>query len=149
MDEYHAISNQLACFARALDERDWAAVSKIFAADVSFDYGEGEFAGIASLILQFRKYLDVCGPTQHLLGSVHVQLQAQVATTRAYVQARHQGAGDQSDRFFDSSGEYRDGWQKRDGVWLIVRRDVIWFMHKGDLGVIGLGRHVDAGATSA
>jgi len=139
MEAYHAICNQLAGFARALDSRDWDAVPKIFAADVSFDYGEGELAGLPALLTQFRKYLDVCGPTQHLIGSILLRLDGAGAQTQVYVQARHQGAGDKAHLFFDSNGDYIDQWAQRDGRWLIVRRDVTWLMHRGDPAVLGFG----------
>jgi len=133
---YPAICNQLARFARMLDHRDWAAVPEVFAADVTFDYGEGEGAGIAALLTQFRKYLNVCGPTQHLIGSISLHLEGARAQTQAYVQARHQGAAGKAHLFFDSNGDYIDQWEERDGAWLIVRRDVRWLMHMGDPAVL-------------
>ncbi|MGH8598905.1 MAG: nuclear transport factor 2 family protein, partial [Gammaproteobacteria bacterium] len=65
-DDRLAIMNQLGHFARILDMRAWHAVGEVFADDVVFDYGDGgEKAGIAALRAQFRRYLDVCGPSQH------------------------------------------------------------------------------------
>jgi 3-phenylpropionate/cinnamic acid dioxygenase small subunit len=134
-----AITNQLARFARALDGRRWDDVPKIFAADVSFDYGEGECTGLEALLAQFRKYLDVCGPTQHLLGSIELRFEDAGAVTRTYVQARHIGAGEQAHLTFDSHGDYADRWEKRASGWLIVRRDVRWLMHVGDPAVLRFG----------
>jgi 3-phenylpropionate/cinnamic acid dioxygenase small subunit len=136
VEAYLAISNQLARFARALDHRDWAAVPGIFAADISFEYGEGEQSGLPALLAQFRKYLDVCGPTQHLLGSIQLHQAGARMVSQAYVQARHQGAGDKAQLFFDSNGDYIDQWEQRDGTWLIIRRDVRWHMHMGDPAVL-------------
>jgi ketosteroid isomerase-like protein len=132
-----AIMNQLGRFARILDDRDWSAVQEVFADDLTFDYGDGcEKTGIDALLAQFRQFLDVCGPSQHMLGSLMLTFEGELAVTRAYVQARHQGAGDKADRYLDTSGEYIDRWQCRSGRWLIVRRDARWFMNKGDFSVL-------------
>jgi hypothetical protein len=58
------------------------------------------------------------------------------ATSRAYVQARHQRAGDTAGPVFDSSGEYIDRWERHPEGWRIVRRDAIWAAHSGDPGVL-------------
>lgn len=124
-------------FARILDKRQWDCVGEVFADDVTFNYGDGrEQAGILALRQQFRQFLDVCGPSQHLLGSIDITVHGDTATTCAYVQARHQGAGAKSHLFFDSNGEYIDHWQRRSEGWRVVRRDVHWLMHMGDLSVL-------------
>jgi 3-phenylpropionate/cinnamic acid dioxygenase small subunit len=130
------LTNQLGRFARTLDQRNWEAVPSIFAAEISFDYGEGKQQGLPALLAQFRKYLDYCGPSQHLLGSIEVQIEGATALTRSYVQARHQGAAGRQDRCFDSHGVYVDQWRKNAAGWLIVQRDVRWLMHRGDPGVL-------------
>lgn len=132
-----AIMNQLGRFARILDGRRWGEVGEVFADDVSFDYGDGgEKAGIAALTEQFRRYLDPCGPSQHLLGSVMLAFDAQRAVSRSYVQARHQGSGAKAHLFLDTNGEYVDRWERREPGWRIVRRDAVWAMHMGDFSVL-------------
>lgn len=131
------ILNKLGEFARILDGRRWQDVEQVFAANVSFNYGDGkEQQGIDALKSNFKTYLDPCGPSQHLLGSIQLELDADEAITRSYVQARHQGAGDKSECFFDSNGEYIDRWARQADGWRIVRRDVEWAMLMGDMGVL-------------
>ena len=89
-----------------------------------------------ALRANMRRYLDVCGPTQHLLGSIIVEMHGDAATSRAYVQARHQRANDPAGAVFDSSGEYLDRWERRPEGWRIVRRDAIWLMHRGDPSIL-------------
>lgn len=135
-----AIANQLARFARLVDSRDWDAVGEVFADEVTFDYGDGrEQAGIAALRRQFRGFLGGCGPSQHLIGSVAIELDGDTALSRAYVQARHQGLGDKADRIFDTHGDYVDRWARTPAGWRIVRREARWSMHIGDPGVLGPG----------
>jgi uncharacterized protein (TIGR02118 family) len=133
-----AVRDGLARFARILDGKDWAALGDVFATDVTFDYGLGERAGMAALTENMRQFLDRCGPSQHLIGSVTVEVAADGAgaVSRAYVQARHQRADDPAGAVFDSNGEYIDRWERRTEGWRIVRRDALWQTHSGDPAVI-------------
>lgn len=137
LDE-RAISQGLSRFARILDGREWRAVGEVFADNVTFNYGDGaEQAGIAQMREQFTRFLDGCGPSQHLLGSLVIVVTGDTATSRAYVQARHQGAADKAHLFLDTNGEYIDRWERRVEGWRIVRRDVVWHMLQGDMSVLG------------
>lgn len=133
-----AVRDGLARFARVLDTKDWAALGDVFAEDVTFDYGLGEQAGMAALTANMRRFLDVCGPSQHLLGSITVTIapDGQSATSRAYVQARHQRAGDHGGPVYDSNGEYVDRWELRPQGWRIARRDALWQTQSGDAAVL-------------
>lgn len=130
------ITRGLSRFARILDEKRWADLPDVFARDLTFDYGGGERAGMAALDAQMRQFLDVCGPTQHLIGSLLIDVDGDHAASRAYVQARHQRRDDPVGRIFDSVGEYRDRWERRPEGWRIVRRDAIWALHAGDPAVL-------------
>jgi ketosteroid isomerase-like protein len=131
------ITHLLGRFARILDGREWGAVSDVFADDVTFNYGDGqEQSGIAAMRANFQRFLDVCGPSQHLLGSVVITVTGDTAVSRAYVQARHQGEAGKEHLFLDSNGEYVDGWERRPEGWRIVRRDAVWFMMQGDMSVL-------------
>lgn len=133
-----AIREGLARFARVLDGKQWDALTDIFAADLTFDYGLGEQAGLAALTVNMRRFLDVCGPSQHLIGSMTITVDpgALTATSRAYVQARHQRADDPNGPVFDSNGEYLDSWQRRPEGWRITRREAKWHTHTGDPAII-------------
>jgi len=133
------INRGLARFARVLDTKDWAALGDVFATDLSFDYGYGERHGMAALTENMRRFLDPSGPTQHLIGSITVDVDGDVATSRAYVQARHQRKGDQAGPIFDSNGEYVDRWERRPEGWRIIRRDALWQMHSGDPAILDAG----------
>ncbi len=134
-----AVREGLARFARVIDAKDWPALTTVFAPDLTFDYGNGESAGIAALTANMRRFLDACGPTQHLIGSIAVTVTGDQATSRAYVQARHQRIGDAAGAVFDSSGDYIDRWEHRAEGWRIVRRDARWQMHHGDPAILAAG----------
>lgn len=136
-DDQRIILNALGEFARILDRKQWTRVGEVFADDITFNYGDGqEQQGAAALHEQFTKFLDHCGATQHLLGSVQLELSGDEAVTRSYVQARHQGNGDKAHLFFDTSGEYTDRWERRANGWRIVRRDARWDLFMGDPAVL-------------
>jgi 3-phenylpropionate/cinnamic acid dioxygenase small subunit len=104
----------LSRFARILDSKSWDRLCEVFAEDLSFDYGAaGEQQGIDALRATMTRYLDRCGPTQHLIGSILVEVDGDTARSRAYVQARHQAAENAGGAVFDSSGEYVDHWRRR------------------------------------
>jgi ketosteroid isomerase-like protein len=136
LDE-RAITHGLGLFARTLDSRDWARVPEVFADDITFNYGDDrEQAGMAALMDNFQRFLDPCGPSQHLLGSIMIEVDGDSAVSRSYVQARHQGAGAKAHLFLDTNGEYIDRWQRRPEGWRIVRRDARWAIHQGDFAVL-------------
>ncbi|MCP3733524.1 nuclear transport factor 2 family protein [Sphingomonas sp. RP10(2022)] len=136
LDE-RAIVRGLAAFARIVDGKRWDDLSQVFADDLTFDYGAiGSFSGIQSLRDVLVRFLDRCGATQHLIGSIVVDIEGDAATSRAYVQARHQGVGAVAGPVFDSNGEYVDRWERRVEGWRIVRRDASWAIHTGDPTVL-------------
>lgn len=134
------IVRALSRFARILDNKQWDSLSEVFADNISFDYGTGEDqVGMAALRANMTRYLDRCGNTQHLIGSIIVDVQGDEATSRAYVQARHQGKNDQTGPVYDTNGEYVDQWVRRKEGWKIVRRNAVWAMFAGNSAVIGVG----------
>jgi len=130
------ILNTLGLFARVVDRKDWRLIPEVFAEDIQFNYGDGyNQQGLDALRKTFSTFLERCGPTQHLLGSIELNWEREVAITRTYVQARHQGKDDPS-QFFDCNGEYVDRWEERDDGWRIVQRDVQWFTFSGEPSVL-------------
>ena len=127
----------LGLFARLVDQKRFGELEQVFAPHITFDYGSGiDEAGMEALRALMVKFLGVCGGTQHLIGSILVDVDGDTASSGAYVQARHQRENDPSGLVFDTSGEYRDRWERTSQGWRIVRRDAVWFMHTGDAAII-------------
>ncbi|WP_082281877.1 nuclear transport factor 2 family protein [Mycobacterium colombiense] len=78
-----AIERALVQLARAMDDRDWATLEDIIADDAIGDLGNGRVEGRAAIIDLIRGYLDRCGPTQHLLGNVLVDVTGEAAVSAA------------------------------------------------------------------
>ncbi|WP_099250145.1 nuclear transport factor 2 family protein [Mycobacterium sp. shizuoka-1] len=122
LDE-RAIVRALTLFARAMDERDWATMAGILADDAVGDFGTGSLAGSAAIIELIRGYLDNCGPTQHLLGNVIVDIDGDGATSRAYIHDVHlNSTADPATRMY-TLGDYRDTWRRTaGGSWHLIER---------------------------
>ena len=134
------ITRGLSRFARVVDAKSWDELTTVFAEDVSFEYGTGlEQHGIAELRDNMTRFLDTCGGTQHLIGSILIDVDGDRATSRSYVQARHQRLDDHAGPVFDSNGEYLDQWERRADGWRIVRRDARWASQTGNPAIIGAG----------
>lgn len=131
------ISQGLSLSARILDTKRWEDLADIFSIDVEFDYGTGdEQQGIDAIRTNMTRFLDVCGQTQHLIGSIIINVDGDRAISRAYVQARHQKIDGADGSIFDTNGEYVDRWERRNEGWRIVRRDAIWSAFFGDSSII-------------
>lgn len=126
-------------FARAMDSRDWAALDEITTADMTADLGTGSLAGRAAMVANIRSFLDDCGPTQHLLGNVLIDVRGESATSRAYVSDMHLGTGARDHLTFSTLGDYHDEWRKLDGRWRMVHRTKHNRAHIGSIEVLGAG----------
>ncbi|BBY42309.1 nuclear transport factor 2 family protein [Mycolicibacterium celeriflavum] len=125
------IERALYTTARAMDDHDWSAVAEVFADDATGDLGTGPLVGSGAIVALIRSYLDACGPTQHLLGNVIVDVAGDSAVSRAYVHDLHLSA-DGAERFY-TMGDYRDRWERRAGRWRIVERIKVNRAHVGPL----------------
>jgi len=116
------VARQLVRFARAMDERDWATLREILFDDATADLGTGTLSGSDALIALIRRYLDACGPTQHLLGSILVDVDGDEATSRAYVRDVHLGVGDRAHLTFSTLSDYHDRWERDGDRWRLRHR---------------------------
>lgn len=133
------IGRALYRFARAMDERDWAALDAVVAEDATADLGMGPVSGRAAIVAFMRTFLDDCGPTQHLLGNLVIDVDGDRATSRCYVSDMHKGAGDKAHLSFSTLGEYHDSWVRRDGRWRMTHRRKLNRAHLGSIEVLGPG----------
>ena len=125
LDDYAAersIYRQLVKFARAMDARDWEAISAIMVADVQADFGPGEIRGRTAVVEFIRSFLDNCGTTQHILGNILIDVDGDTARSQSYVSDIHLGKDAALDLSFRTLGDYSDTWIKVDGTWLMSQR---------------------------
>ncbi|MGD9598261.1 MAG: nuclear transport factor 2 family protein [Steroidobacteraceae bacterium] len=133
------IARAIHAFARAMDARDWGALDAVLVADATADLGMGPVKGRAAIVAFMRTFLDDCGPTQHLIGNLDVDVDGDRATSRCYVSDTHQGAGAKAHLTFSTLGEYHDDWARLDGRWWLVHRRKLNRAHIGSIEVLGPG----------
>lgn len=109
-------------YARICDERGWAAIDAVFSADASADYGGRQLRDRTAIVAMLRDHLGGCGPTQHLLGNLVVEIAGDIVTSRVSVRAAHRGAGNLREQTYDCMGEYLDRWVRTEHGWRIVHR---------------------------
>ncbi|WP_065028290.1 nuclear transport factor 2 family protein [Mycobacterium colombiense] len=117
------VERRLILFARAMDDRDWTAIAEILDADAEGDFGTGRVQGRAAIVEMLHGFLDSCGPTQHLLGNVVIDVDGDVAISHAYVHDVHLRSDAHHSARFYTLGDYTDTWQRRhDGLWCLTER---------------------------
>lgn len=125
--------------ARAMDMRDWSALDAIMLPDISGDLGTGPLIGRDEVVALMRSFLDDCGPTQHLLGNVLIDIRGDTAASQTYVSDMHVGVGNKSGETFSTLGDYQDRWKNVDGVWRMCHRVKLNRAHIGSYDVLGAG----------
>jgi hypothetical protein len=138
VDELRAerdIERQLVRFARAMDDRRWDVLAEILFEDATGDYGAGTVSGGDAIIGLIRSFLEACGPTQHLLGSIEVDVNGRTATSRAYVSDVHLGVGDRGHLSYSTLGDYHDRWEHDGAQWRLRHRTK---HHRGQVGTMAV-----------
>lgn len=123
--------------ARAMDERDWSALDDILLLDATAELGMGPVSGRDNIVAFIRSFLDDCGPTQHLLGNMLIDVDGDEARSRCYVSDMHKGLGEKSHLTFSTLGDYHDTWRKVDGRWRMSHRTKLNRATLGDISVLG------------
>lgn len=61
-------------YAQLCDERDWGLLDQVFSTDASAQYGLRTLPDPAAILDMLRNHLGGCGPTQHLLANLVVDV---------------------------------------------------------------------------
>lgn len=140
LDE-RAIYLQICALADAMDQRDWSALDHILTKDADGDFGTGErIVGRAGFVSLFTHFLGNCGPTQHLIGNVRVNVNGDTAESRCYIRDMHIGSGARAHLFMSSSGEYLDRWNRTPEGWRMTHRTKKTPIITGTLEALGIGK---------
>lgn len=119
-------------YATACDTRDWQLFERVFHPQVIANYND-EFKqeGRPEVVGLIKSMLGVCGPTQHLLGNFHTEVNGDQADCRCYVRAAHVGApgSGKEDLYYEIWAEYRSQLGRFDNQWLITRHE-LWLFHE-------------------
>ena len=122
-----AIQELAARYARCVDSRDLDALMTLYVEDVAL--GDGR-TGHAGLKQQFVEALSAFYRSVHqIVGQVIDLVDADHATGTVYCRAEHECG----DRWVAMAICYFDTYERRDGTWLFVRRQIRSFYH-ADIG---------------
>lgn len=138
LSDYRALYEAMTQYARCLDQRDWRGLDDVFAINAVADYDdEAPKRGRESIVRGIRRYLDDCGPTQHLLGNFSAELLEERAITRTYARIYHM-AREGSTAHLETFGEYLVQWQRQEAGWRAVHWRLNLAANRGDPAVLGL-----------
>ncbi len=131
------IARALTRIARAMDARDWDALLAELTEDATGELGTGPLASPAEIVALIRRYLDHCGPTQHLLGNLLIEVDGDTATSQCYVSDMHLGPAGKEHVTFATLGDYHDRWRRVEGAWKLSHRTKLNRAHVGSFEVFG------------
>lgn len=134
--EKASIADVLIRYATVLDRRDWPALDQVFLEDaVTVYHGLGQYEGLEAITEVIRTFLEACGPTQHIMTNIRVDLDGDEADAKCYLQATHAGSGDFVGKKMTMWGEYSDRLVAGPDGWRIRRRELHTWYAEGDVGV--------------
>lgn len=125
-ERHFEISHVYSIYARAIDEKRYDLLSRVFAPDAVLEYTvgvhnfscRGDEAG-----RNFGNFLERCYWTNHLIATPMVEIVDGQVFATARVQATHlQRRDDGSMNRWFLRGSYHDHFEQRDGQWLITKR---------------------------
>ncbi|MEG2045522.1 MAG: nuclear transport factor 2 family protein [Comamonas sp.] len=134
----HALAQVLTRYATACDTRDWALLDQVFTADCTTVYGGSYICqGIDKVRHMISSHLDGCGPTQHLLGNLQIDVSnPQAVRSKIQVRAAHKGLHERSGTRYDAIGFYEDEWLLQPQGWRIHKRSMSLLLEIGDRSVL-------------
>ncbi|KAL4891845.1 hypothetical protein BDV59DRAFT_59275 [Aspergillus ambiguus] len=124
-----AIRNTLALYPFAVDGKNFADLSNVFAEDAVANYSAP--LNVLTPLSTIESVLAAnlaCVTTQHQFGTQRIDLVSPtVAQSITYYRAAHFGSGNMTDQVAYAYGQYQDRWiRQRDGTWRIVHRNLVY-----------------------
>jgi hypothetical protein len=137
--DHHKVRDCIVRLARGEDRRDAAVLSTCFWPDATFDYAmyKGVFAEYLAWVVPGA---DAITNTQHVLGQSVIELSGDTAKAETHAISYHRvdmGADERGTAVGDHDtcigGRYLDDMEKRDGVWAIKHRTMLydWYQDWG------------------
>ena len=123
--DFKVISDVVNGYAYALDNREWSRLEDVFAPGVVVRYGSADapaIEGRRDTVTMIRSFLDHCGPSQHLLGNLIIDIDGNSASAICKARVLHIGAGTHADKTYECMGRYRDRLTRSAAGWRIVDR---------------------------
>lgn len=127
-------------YARALDTKDWALLDEVFLPDSTAVLGGSTLLdGIEAIRARVRTALEALDASQHLVGNHEVDVVADTATHRCYVQAQHVRRAAPGGPNYIVAGIYEDRLVRTAAGWRIAHRTLSVTWTEGNLAVVRPG----------
>jgi uncharacterized protein (TIGR02246 family) len=133
---WQEIHNVITSVAHAQDDHDWVRLANCFADDAHYVHPKGELVGREAIVARSRAALEPLDASQHLVGSVHIEVTGDHAHAVAYFQAQHVRAAAEGGSLFFIAGTYVDEFARVDGAWRIAVRTQTYSWRDGNPDVI-------------
>lgn len=129
--DVEAIRNAMAHYPLALDGKNFAALSLVFAANAVANYSDP--LGVLSPLTAIEAVLSASlkpVTTQHLLGTQVIDvLSPTTAFSVTYFEATHFGKGEFTGEIVTTHGQYQDVWaRQKDLSWRISHRNLLYMV---------------------
>jgi hypothetical protein len=117
--------------ARAIDRQDKALLDDCFHPDATDDHGmfKGTAAEFSAWVMDLLKIYE---RTQHIIANQLIELDGDRAACESYFHAHHVMKTEQGVINVIAAGRYIDRLERRDGVWKIIHRGVVYDWNRVD-----------------
>ena len=133
---WQQIHNVITGGAHAQDGHDWVRYGETFAVDARYVHPKGELEGRDAIVDRSRKALTPLDASQHLVGSVVIDVDGDTAHAVSYFVGQHVRADAPGASLFVIAGTYDDQFERRDGRWQIAVRTQSYSWRDGNPDVI-------------
>lgn len=134
------ITDKVGLWCRMVDGRDLSRMREVFDQMVEWDFGKGTVDhGLNQVMSRIDAHLfndSLCGPTQHHLANMRVDVDGDCAESEAYFFAAHAGTGAFKGKTLLQWGNYNDFWRRTSQGWRIVRRVYRITLSDGPLEIV-------------
>ena len=138
----HLIEQVYFRYCEVIDAKDFDRLDEVFTLDAVGDYRSANThldQGLASLAARLKVGMGPqsdCGPTQHNVLNIRLEIEGDRATGKAHFYAVHQGINGHEGALYSCWGQYDDQWVRAPAGWRIAQRDYRNFLTEGPVGVI-------------
>jgi 3-phenylpropionate/cinnamic acid dioxygenase small subunit len=133
----HDVADLLARYARALDQRDWDALAACFVPIARYVHPGGVLEGVDAIVDRCRSALEPLTASQHLLGTVLVEIDGDEGRASSCFQAQHVRTGTPGGDLFTIGGSYADRVVRTPEGWRIAEREQTYTWMDGNPAVVG------------
>ncbi len=133
---WQQIHNAITGGAQAQDGHDWVRYGESFAVDARYVHPKGELVGREAIVDRSRKALEPLDASQHLVGSIVIDVDGDQAHAVSYFVGQHVRAAAPGASLLVVAGTYDDQFERRESRWQITLRTQTYSWRDGNPDVI-------------